>query len=49
MGQSWKAKPERPHVRRGQHNEAVLKEYLGYTDEEIKALYKEGVLSQRLT
>jgi crotonobetainyl-CoA:carnitine CoA-transferase CaiB-like acyl-CoA transferase len=32
----------------GQHNESVLKDYLGYTDEEIKALYKEGVLSQRL-
>jgi CoA:oxalate CoA-transferase len=33
----------------GQHNEAILKDYLGYTDEDIKALYKEGVLSQRLT
>jgi crotonobetainyl-CoA:carnitine CoA-transferase CaiB-like acyl-CoA transferase len=33
----------------GQHNELILKEYLGYSDEEIKELYKAGVLSQRLT
>jgi len=28
---------------------ARAKEYLGYTDEEIRELYKEGVISQRLT
>ena len=33
----------------GEHNEVLLKEYLGYSEEEIKELYKEGVLSQRLT
>ena len=33
----------------GEHNEGLLKEYLGYSEEEIKELYKEGVLSQRLT
>jgi len=33
----------------GQHNEVILKEYLGYSDEAIKELYKAGVLGQRLT
>jgi len=33
----------------GEHNEAILKEHLDYSDEEIKELYKEGVISQRLT
>ena len=33
----------------GEHNELILKEYLGYSDEEIQELYKTGVISQRLT
>ncbi len=33
----------------GEHNNTILAEYLGYSEEDIKALYKTGVLSQRLT
>ncbi len=33
----------------GEHNDTILAEYLGYSEEDIKALYKTGVLSQRLT
>lgn len=32
----------------GEHNNTILTEYLGYSEEEIEALYKGGVLSQRL-
>ena len=32
----------------GEHNEQILTEYLGYSEEEINALYKGGVISQRL-
>lgn len=32
----------------GEHNEKILTELLNYSDDEIKVLYKEGVLSQNL-
>lgn len=32
----------------GEHNDKILMEYLGYSEEAVKALYKAGVLSQRL-
>ncbi len=32
----------------GEHNNSILADYLGYSEEEIERLYKGGVLSQRL-
>ena len=42
----WPARPELQADLLGEHNEAVLRGLLGFTDEEIKVLYEGGVIVQ---